>query len=658
MTPFRATRTRSWSPLRTTGRGLLAALLATMLSAGSAFAQVGDIGFEGPSSVGISGSAPTASKQESKLWHNDGYWWSVMWDGASSSNRIFRLNQSTHTWVNTGVVVDPRSSTRSDALWDGTRLYIASHWFSNTAAAGKPSYLYRYSYNSADETYSLDSGFPVTVNNSKSEALVLDKDSTGKLWVSWAQEGMVYVNRSLSDDRSWGTPFVLPVQGANTMLADDMSSIVAFGNRVGVLWSNQSEATMYWSEHIDGQPDTSWQPSQAALRGDANNWADDHMNLKADESGRVFAATKTSESSPAGPLVFLLVRNPNTGGWSNHVFGRKSDRHTRPILMLDSTNQMVHMYATSGEAGGTIYRKSTSMDSPSFPLGKGTPFIQDGDGADMNDATGTKQVITAETGLTLLASNDTTDFYWHNFDPLVLGANFSPSHTTSLAPLNVQFQDTSTGYPTAWHWDFGDGTSSTEQNPTHAYTQAGSYTVSLTVTDRSGNVDTISRTNLVRALPSVAFAPVADAYVNSSYPDRNYATYPTLRVRYGDLKTTTRSFIKFDVAGLTKPVVAAKLRLWVNDPSTVGGTVHTASNDWTETGLTWPIAPPIDETTTLATIGNVADETWVDIDLPAAPFANGDGTYTLAILSTSPNDAWYSSKEGTAAPQLFLGFDD
>ena len=45
--------------------------------------------------------------------------------------------------------------------------------------------------------------------------------------------------------------------------------------------------------------------------------------------------------------------------------------------------------------------------------------------------------------------------------------------------LNVAFTDQSSdpdGSITAWHWDFGDGNSSTEQNPTHTYT-AGSYTV-------------------------------------------------------------------------------------------------------------------------------------------------------------------------------------
>ena len=63
-------------------------------------------------------------------------------------------------------------------------------------------------------------------------------------------------------------------------------------------------------------------------------------------------------------------------------------------------------------------------------------------------------------------------------------SNFSPLETDSVA-----FSDCSTdpdGKITAWEWDFGDGSSSTEQNPSHSYQEAGSYAVSLTVTDDNG----------------------------------------------------------------------------------------------------------------------------------------------------------------------------
>ena len=54
-------------------------------------------------------------------------------------------------------------------------------------------------------------------------------------------------------------------------------------------------------------------------------------------------------------------------------------------------------------------------------------------------------------------------------------------------PATVSFIDSSTGSPASWFWDFGDGETSTVKNPTHKYVEAGSYTVTLTVTNDAGS---------------------------------------------------------------------------------------------------------------------------------------------------------------------------
>jgi len=53
--------------------------------------------------------------------------------------------------------------------------------------------------------------------------------------------------------------------------------------------------------------------------------------------------------------------------------------------------------------------------------------------------------------------------------------------------LDVTFTDTSTGSPTSWAWDFGDGGTSTSQNPSHDFTSVGVYTVTLTATNSLGS---------------------------------------------------------------------------------------------------------------------------------------------------------------------------
>lgn len=50
----------------------------------------------------------------------------------------------------------------------------------------------------------------------------------------------------------------------------------------------------------------------------------------------------------------------------------------------------------------------------------------------------------------------------------------------------IQFTDTSTNSPTSWAWDFGDGTTSTLQNPSKTYTTEGNYTVTMTATNSTG----------------------------------------------------------------------------------------------------------------------------------------------------------------------------
>ena len=65
-------------------------------------------------------------------------------------------------------------------------------------------------------------------------------------------------------------------------------------------------------------------------------------------------------------------------------------------------------------------------------------------------------------------------------------AAFSGSPTTGTEPLTVMFTDSSTGSPTSWNWNFGDGETDTTQNPSHTYAIPGSYTVSLTTTGPEG----------------------------------------------------------------------------------------------------------------------------------------------------------------------------
>ena len=81
-------------------------------------------------------------------------------------------------------------------------------------------------------------------------------------------------------------------------------------------------------------------------------------------------------------------------------------------------------------------------------------------------------------------------------EPLSL---FGATPTSGLTPLTVKFGDQSTPGTspiTVWLWDFGDGKTDTTQNPTHIYTKAGSFSVTLTVATAVG-VSRSTRTNYI-----------------------------------------------------------------------------------------------------------------------------------------------------------------
>jgi PGF-pre-PGF domain-containing protein len=72
-----------------------------------------------------------------------------------------------------------------------------------------------------------------------------------------------------------------------------------------------------------------------------------------------------------------------------------------------------------------------------------------------------------------------------NKGPVLPVADFSSNVTSGYVPFTVKFTDLSQN-ATGWNWDFGDGTSLTEQNPAHTYSAAGSYVVNLTSSNANG----------------------------------------------------------------------------------------------------------------------------------------------------------------------------
>jgi len=100
-------------------------------------------------------------------------------------------------------------------------------------------------------------------------------------------------------------------------------------------------------------------------------------------------------------------------------------------------------------------------------------------------------------------------------DPPVAG--FSGTPTSGQSPLEVTFADLSTGEVTAWSWTFGDGETSTDQNPVHTYDLPGVYTVSLEATG-PGGADTHTEIDYITVTPGPPSAAFSGTPVNGLAP--------------------------------------------------------------------------------------------------------------------------------------------
>ena len=103
-------------------------------------------------------------------------------------------------------------------------------------------------------------------------------------------------------------------------------------------------------------------------------------------------------------------------------------------------------------------------------------------------------------------SNTCTKSGYITIKPLLAG--FTANTTWGTTPLNVNFSDQSTNSPTAWSWTFGDGGSSTAQNPSHTYTTIGAYNVTLQATNANGS-DTCTKSGYVGTCSATVLTPTS-----------------------------------------------------------------------------------------------------------------------------------------------------
>jgi hypothetical protein len=147
---------------------------------------------------------------------------------------------------------------------------------------------------------------------------------------------------------------------------------------------------------------------------------------------------------------------------------------------------------------------------------------------------------------------------------------------------------------------------------------------------------------------TVTVVPAADSYVDVSLPTKNNGTLTGLRV---DGSPVVRSFVRFDVTGLTGTVTNATLRIFPTSSQATGLTVFSvADNTWGETTITDSNAPPFG--TGLGTSGSVTTGAWTNVNVTSA--VTGNGQFSFGLSTTNATALALSSREGANPPQLVI----
>jgi Right handed beta helix region len=151
------------------------------------------------------------------------------------------------------------------------------------------------------------------------------------------------------------------------------------------------------------------------------------------------------------------------------------------------------------------------------------------------------------------------------------------------------------------------------------------------------------------ATTKLTFLPAADSYVSSTYPRRNYGTARTLQA---DASPIMRTYVTFDIKGVSGTIQSAQLRVFALTGSTTGYDLQSvADSSWQEKSITYANAPglgPILASSLPFKIGS-----WVSFDV--TPFIAGNGKWSVALTTRAKSVLRISSREQRAyAPQLVV----
>ncbi|MBB6461992.1 PKD domain-containing protein [Flammeovirga kamogawensis] len=226
---------------------------------------------------------------------------------------------------------------------------------------------------------------------------------------------------------------------------------------------------------------------------------------------------RTLTATEEGGNTYLKYEDSNTNASANGQI------RTNTVIAFEAGNR----YELTFKSRGVGIHFPLIMDTETnTPRERGDQY-KDGNNTDWHTHTLTFDVTEAYTATIAIARNwygtlDIDDISLsivtevEEETPSAAVADFTASATAVKVGVEVSFTDTSLEEPTAWAWEFGDGTTSTVQNPKHAYTTKGNYTVKLTATNATGGSSKTMSLTVTENEVETEVAPVADFVVSTS----------------------------------------------------------------------------------------------------------------------------------------------
>jgi hypothetical protein len=185
-------------------------------------------------------------------------------------------------------------------------------------------------------------------------------------------------------------------------------------------------------------------------------------------------------------------------------------------------------------------------------------------------------------------------------------------------------------------------------------TVSGSTTYSYTVDafDAVGNrsdASTAASVTTPAGSTSATFDAVADAYVGEDFPLENHGSATELRI---DASPLRRSFLRFDVSGITGSPTRATLRIFANSASSAGFDVHALSDTFDELAVTFETALTIGAVVGTSPAFTSGGYTEVDVTSAIA----GNGAVQFALIAKGDTATSFGSRESANKPQLVIEY--